>query len=135
MGRLVRVAVSIDEKLFKRFEELIEKRGYVNRSEAIRDLIRAALIEESLKEDNFAFGTITLVYDHHQRELSEKITDIEHGYLDNIISTMHIHIDHNHCLEVIAVKGKVREIKELADKLLTLKGVKHGKLVFTGIEP
>ncbi len=135
MGRLVRVAVSIDEKLFKRFEELIEKRGYVNRSEAIRDLIRAALIEESLKEDNFAFGTITLVYDHYQKELSEKITDIEHGYLDNIISTMHIHIDHNHCLEVIAVKGKVKEIKELADKLLTLKGVKHGKLVFTGIEP
>ncbi len=135
MGRLVRFAISLDEKLFKKFEDYLKDRGYVSRSEAIRDFIRGALIEENLKEDNFAFGTITLVYDHHQRELSERITDIEHGYLDNIISTMHIHIDHNHCLEVIAVKGKVKEIKELADKLLTLKGVKHGKLVFTGIEP
>ena len=138
MGRgkkLVRIALSLDEKLFKRFEELLEKKGYVNRSEAFRDLIRAALIEESLEDENFAFGTITLVYDHHQRELVERITEIEHGYLNNIISTMHIHIDHNHCLETIAVKGKVKEIKELANRLISLKGVKHGKLVFTGIEP
>ncbi|RKQ63986.1 CopG family transcriptional regulator [Thermovibrio guaymasensis] len=135
MAKLVRFAVSIDEKLFTKFEELIEKRGYVSRSEAVRDLIRAALIEEDLKEDKFAFGTITLVYDHHQKELTERITDIEHSYLNNIISTMHIHIDHHHCLEVIAVKGKVGELKELSDRLLTLKGVKHGKLVFTGIEP
>ena len=138
MGRgkkLVRVALSIDERLFKKFEEFIKAKGYVNRSEAFRDLIRRALIEEDLKEDSFAFGTITLVYDHHQRELVEKITEIEHGYLKNIISTMHIHIDHSHCLETIAVKGKVKEIKELADRLISLKGVKHGKLVFTGIEP
>jgi len=135
LAKLVRFAVSIDEKLFNKFEELIEKRGYVSRSEAVRDLIRAALIEEDLKEDKFAFGTITLVYDHHQKELTERITDIEHSYLNNIISTMHIHIDHHHCLEVIAVKGKVGELKELSDRLLTLKGVKHGKLVFTGIEP
>ncbi|WP_457678492.1 nickel-responsive transcriptional regulator NikR [Thermovibrio sp.] len=135
MGRLVRFAVSIDERLFEKFDKLIREKGYANRSEAVRDLIRGALIEENLKEDNFAFGTITLVYDHHQKELSEKITDIEHGYLDNIISTMHIHVDRHHCLEVIAVKGKVKEIKELANRLLTLKGVKHGKLVFTGIEP
>jgi len=133
--KLVRVALSIDERLFKKFEEFIKAKGYVNRSEAFRDLIRRALIEEDLKEDSFAFGTITLVYDHHQRELVEKITEIEHGYLKNIISTMHIHIDHSHCLETIAVKGKVKEIKELADRLISLKGVKHGKLVFTGIEP
>ncbi|WP_456457173.1 nickel-responsive transcriptional regulator NikR [Thermovibrio sp.] len=135
MGRLVRFTVSLDEKLFERFEKLMERKGYLSRSEAIRDLIRGALIEESLEENRFAFGTITLVYDHHQKELVEKITDIEHGYLENIISTMHIHIDHNHCMETIAVKGEARKIKELADKLLSLKGVKHGKLVFTGIEP
>ncbi|MEO2068830.1 MAG: nickel-responsive transcriptional regulator NikR [Desulfurobacteriaceae bacterium] len=135
MGRVARFAVSIDEKLLERFDEFIEKKGYVSRSEAIRDLIRNALIEESIGEDKEVFGTITIVYDHHQRELAEKITEIEHGFLDNIISTMHIHIDHHHCLETIAVKGKASVIKELADKIITLKGVKHGKLVVTGIEP
>jgi CopG family nickel-responsive transcriptional regulator len=135
MGRVARFAVSIDEKLLERFDEFIEKKGYVSRSEAIRDLIRNALIEESIGEDREVFGTITIVYDHHQRELAEKITEIEHGFLDNIISTMHIHIDHHHCLETIAVKGKASVIKELADRITTLKGVKHGKLVVTGIEP
>lgn len=135
MGRVVRFAVSIDEKLLKKFDEYLSRKGYLSRSEAVRDLIRGALIEESVSRDSFAFGTITIVYDHHQRELVERITEIEHSYLDNIISTMHIHIDHNHCLEAIAVKGKAGEIKELADKLISLKGVKHGKLVFTGIEP
>ena len=135
MGRVARFAVSIDEKLLERFNEFIEKKGYVSRSEAIRDLIRNALIEESIGEDREVFGTITIVYDHHQRELAEKITEIEHGFLDNIISTMHIHIDHHHCLETIAVKGKASVIKELADRITTLKGVKHGKLVVTGIEP
>jgi len=135
MGRVARFAVSIDEKLLERFDEFIEKKGYVSRSEAIRDLIRNALIEESIGEDKEVFGTITIVYDHHQRELAEKITEIEHGFLDNIISTMHIHIDHHHCLETIAVKGKASVIKELADRITTLKGVKHGKLVVTGIEP
>ncbi|ADY73732.1 transcriptional regulator NikR, CopG family [Desulfurobacterium thermolithotrophum DSM 11699] len=135
MGRVARFAVSIDEKLLEKFDQYIEKKGYVSRSEAVRDLIRNALIEESIGEDREVFGTITIVYDHHQKELAEKITDIEHGYLKNIISTMHIHIDHNHCLETIAVRGKASVIKELADKIITLKGVKHGKLVVTGIEP
>ncbi len=135
MGRVARFAVSIDEKLLEKFDDYIEKKGYVTRSEAVRDLIRNALIEESIGEDKDVFGTITIVYDHHQKELADKITEIEHNYLHNIISTMHIHIDHNHCLETIAVKGKASKIKELADKIITLKGVKHGKLVVTGIEP
>ncbi len=135
MGRVARFAVSIDEKLLERFDNFLEKKGYVSRSEAIRDLIRNALIEESIGEDREVFGTITIVYDHHKKELADRITDIEHSYLENIISTMHIHIDHNHCLETIAVKGKASKIKELADKIISLKGVKHGKLVVTGIEP
>jgi len=135
MGRVARFAVSIDEKLLEKFDDYIEKKGYVTRSEAVRDLIRNALIEESIGEDKEVFGTITIVYDHHQKELADKITEIEHSYLSNIISTMHIHIDHHHCLETIAVKGKASKIKELADKIITLKGVKHGKLVVTGIEP
>jgi CopG family nickel-responsive transcriptional regulator len=135
MGRVARFAISIDEKLLERFDSFIEKKGYVSRSEAIRDLIRNALIEESIGEDREVFGTITIVYDHHQKELTERITEIEHSYLENIISTMHIHIDHHHCLETIAVRGKASKIKELADRIITLKGVKHGKLVVTGIEP
>ncbi len=135
MGRVARFAVSIDEKLLERFDDFLEKKGYVSRSEAIRDLIRNALIEESIGEDREVFGTITIVYDHHKKELADRITDIEHSYLENIVSTMHIHIDHNHCLETIAVKGKASKIKELADKIISLKGVKHGKLVVTGIEP
>jgi CopG family nickel-responsive transcriptional regulator len=135
MGRVARFAISIDEKLLEKFDNFIEKKGYVSRSEAIRDLIRNALIEESIGEDREVFGTITIVYDHHQKELTDRITEIEHSYLKNIISTMHIHIDHNHCLETIAVRGKASKIKELADRIITLKGVKHGKLVVTGIEP
>ncbi|SMO45481.1 transcriptional regulator, CopG family [Balnearium lithotrophicum] len=135
MGRIVRLTVSLEEKLFEKFEKFIEEKGYLSRSEAIRDLIRAALIEKDLKPESFAFGTITVVYDHHQKDLVDRLTEIEHNYLENIISTMHIHIDHHHCLEVIAVKGRVKEIKELADKITSLKGVKHSKLVFTGIEP
>lgn len=135
MGKIARFAISIDENLLKKFDQYIEKKGYVSRSEAVRDLIRNGLIEESIGEDKKVFGTITIIYDHHQNELDERITDIEHSYLENIISTMHIHIDHNHCLEAIAVKGKASKIRELADKIITLKGVKHGKLVITGIEP
>jgi CopG family nickel-responsive transcriptional regulator len=135
MGRIVRLTVSLDEKLLEKFEKFIEEKGYLSRSEAIRDLIRAALIEKDLKPESFAFGTITVVYDHHQKDLVDKLTEIEHNYLENIISTMHIHIDHHHCLEIIAVKGRVKEIKELTDKITSLKGVKHSKLVFTGIEP
>jgi len=135
MGRVVRLTISLDEKLLEKFDRFLEEKGYSSRSEAIRDFIRSALIEKDLKPDSFAFGTITVVYDHHQKDLVDRLTEIEHGYLENIISTMHIHIDHHHCLEVIAVKGKVREIKELSDKITSLKGVKHSKLVFTGIEP
>jgi len=135
MGRLVRVTVSLEEKLMKRFEKFIQEKGYLSRSEAIRDLIRGALLEKDLKPDSFVFGTITVVYDHHKKDLVDKLTDIEHKFLDKVISTMHIHIDHHHCLEVIALKGKVKEIKELADKISSLKGVKHSKLVFTGTEP
>jgi CopG family nickel-responsive transcriptional regulator len=93
------------------------------------------LIQESIGEDKEVFGTITIIFDHHHGDLEERITSIEHSYLDNIISTMHIHLDHHHCMEAIAVKGKASVIRELADKIITLKGVKNGKLAVTGIEP
>jgi CopG family nickel-responsive transcriptional regulator len=134
MGRIARFAVTIDEGLLERFDAFIKKKGYVSRSEAVRDLIRGALLEDS-EEEREVFGTITIVFNHHQRELAERITEIEHSYLENIISTMHIHIDREHCLETIAVKGKARAVRELADKIISLKGVKHGKLTVTGAEP
>ncbi|WP_457569003.1 nickel-responsive transcriptional regulator NikR [Desulfurobacterium sp.] len=135
MAGIVRFGISIDEKLLERFDEYIEKKGYVSRSEAVRDLIRNALIEESVGEDKEVFGTITIVFDHHQKELEDKLTDIEHEHLGNIISSLHVHIDHHHCMETIVVKGKASEIRELADRIISQKGVKHGKLVVTGIEP
>ncbi len=135
MAGIVRFGISIDEKLLERFDEYIEKKGYVSRSEAVRDLIRNALIEESVGEDKNVFGTITIVFDHHQKELEDKLTDIEHDYMKNIISSLHVHIDHHHCMETIVVKGKASEIRELANKIISQKGVKHGKLVVTGIEP
>jgi CopG family nickel-responsive transcriptional regulator len=134
MGRITRFAVSLDEELLERFDEYIKKKGYTTRSEAVRDLIRNALVELAVGEDREVFGTITVVYDHHD-EVSEKITEIEHSFLQHIISTMHIHIDEKHCLETIALRGKASVIKKLADRILTLKGVKHGKLAVVGIEP
>ncbi|OMH40153.1 nickel-responsive transcriptional regulator NikR [Desulfurobacterium indicum] len=135
MAAIVRFGISIDGKLLEKFDEYIEKKGYVSRSEAVRDLIRNALIEESVGEDKEVFGTITIVFDHHQKELEDKLTDIEHKHLENIISSLHVHIDHHHCMETIVVKGKASEIRELADRIISQKGVKHGKLVVTGIEP
>ncbi|WP_457568726.1 nickel-responsive transcriptional regulator NikR [Desulfurobacterium sp.] len=135
MAGIVRFGISIDGKLLERFDEFIEKKGYVSRSEAVRDLIRNALIEESVGEDREVFGTITIVFDHHQKELEDKLTDLEHQHLNNIISSLHVHIDHHHCMETIVVKGKASEIRELADRIISQKGVKHGKLVVTGIEP
>ncbi len=135
MANVVRFGISIDDKLLSKFDEYIDRKGYVSRSEAIRDLIRDGLIQESIGEDKDVFGTITIIFDHHQGDLEERITTIEHSYLNNIISTMHIHLDHHHCMEAIAVKGKASVIRELADKIITLKGVKNGKLAVTGIEP
>jgi len=132
MSDLTRFGISIDDRLLRRFDELIAGKGYVNRSEAIRDLIRGALVEaEWAREDAETVGTVTLVYDHHTRDLSDKLTEQQHSHHDAIISALHVHLDAHHCLEVVVVKGKAREVKRLADELIGTKGVKHGKLVTT----
>ncbi len=132
MTKIIRFGVSIDERLLKRFDNLIKNKGYVNRSEAVRDLIRNVLVNEQWeKGDEETIGTVTLVYDHHTRELSDKLTEHQHAYHHNIISAMHVHLDAHHCLEVLAVKGKPETIKRLSDELIGTKGVKHGKLVTT----
>jgi CopG family nickel-responsive transcriptional regulator len=130
MAELTRFGISIDERLLQRFDALLQDKGYVNRSEAIRDLIRAALVEQEwAREDEETVGTVTLVYDHHTRDLADKLTEQQHAHHDAIVSTLHVHLDAHHCLEVVVVRGKAKEVKRLADELIGTKGVKHGKLV------
>jgi len=132
MGNTVRFGISIDEKLLANFDQLIEQKSYMNRSEAIRDLIRASLVEERLgSEDQEAVGTVTLVYNHHVRDLSDKLTEHQHSHHDQIISSLHVHLDAHNCLEVLIIRGVVRDIKQIANELIGVKGVKHGKLVMT----
>ena len=132
MGNTVRFGISLDEKLLDSFDQLIEQKSYMNRSEAIRDLIRASLVEERLgSDDRQAVGTVTLVYNHHVRDLSDKLTEHQHSHHDQIISALHVHLDAHNCLEVLVIRGAVRDIKQIADALIGVKGVKHGKLVMT----
>lgn len=129
---ITRFGISLEKALIEGFDNLIKKKGYSNRSEAIRDLIRDSLVMEEWEAGNVeTVGTITLVYSHHTRELADTLTDLQHHYHTSIISAMHIHLDEHNCLEVIIVKGKAKDIKTIADRLIGTKGVKHGKLSLT----
>ena len=128
MTNLFRFGISLEKKLLDEFDILIKRKNYSNRSEAFRDLIRQELVKEEWAEGSEVVGAITLVYDHHKRELVNKLTDIQHDFQGTIISTQHIHLDHDNCLELIAVKGAPTEISKLADTLKSVKGVKHGTL-------
>ena len=132
MPEVVRFSISTDERLLERFDALSAEKGYVNRSEAIRDLIRNALVEEqwSLGEAE-AVGTVTLVYDHHFSDLGDKLTEHQHTHHEAVVSTLHIHLDAHNCLEVVVLRGKASEIRHMADGLIGTKGVKHGKFVAT----
>ena len=131
MSKLSRTGVSLDEDLLQEFDRLISRRGYENRSEAIRDLIRRALLEETVDSNKSVVGTLTLVYDHHIPNLSEKLTDVQHRAGAMILAATHVHLDHHYCLEVIIMKGKSKELQAVADGILALRGVELGKLVLT----
>jgi CopG family nickel-responsive transcriptional regulator len=132
MSNIIRFGVAMEKKLLASFDQLNSKKGYKNRSEALRDLIRDNLIEEDWKMgEKETVGTVTIAYSHSVRELTDILTELQHHYHTEIISSMHVHLDEHNCLEVLAVKGKPRHIKEIADKLIATKGVKHGKLVMT----
>ncbi len=128
MSKVFRFGISLDKDLLDKFDRLIKEKSYSNRSEAFRDLIRQELIKKEWQEGKEIAGAITLIYNHHKRELLNKITDIQHDFQKIIISTQHIHLDHNNCLEIIAVKGNPKEAQKLADTLKSIKGVKHGTL-------
>ena len=134
MGDLVRFGVSAEEELMVNFDRLSASKGYSNRSEALRDLMRDALVQARLEEFPDAadvLGSLTLVYDHHARELAERMNEIQHERHELVVSVLHVHISHDDCLEVVALRGKARDVRELANALLSLKGVKHGKLFLT----
>ena len=125
---MFRFGVSLDKALLDKFDRYIRERNYSNRSEAFRDLIRQELIKKEWREGEDVAGAITLIYDHHRKDLLNKITDLQHDFQKVIISTQHIHLDHDNCLEIVAVRGTPEEVIKLADMLKSIKGVKHGTL-------
>lgn len=133
MSELIRFGVSIDGNLLESFDRLVETRGYSTRSEALRDLIREALVTEKIESqsDTRALGTLTIVYDHHAKDLVQEMGDIQHDYHQLVLSVMHLHVSHDDCMEVIALNGIVADIVELSNRILSLKGIKHGKLFLT----
>jgi len=131
MGDLVRTGLSLERELLERFDAAISRRGYQNRSEAIRDLIREHLVEEAVEDNKVIVGTLTMVYDHHQPNLSAKLIEAQHEAASKVLAATHVHLDHHHCLEVVILKGRSGEVKSLADRILSLRGVKHGQLTVT----
>lgn len=128
---LIRYGISLPEILSRKFDQLIKKKKYTNRSEAIRDLIRHALVEEEIKSNVEVVAVVNLLYNHHKRELSERLTELQHQHHHLVLSSMHVHLDHTNCLETIVMQGMSQEVKQLADLLIVSKGVKHGKLSLT----
>lgn len=128
MSKLVRFGISLGEDLLARFDELVAARGYASRSEAFRDLIRASLVEEEWRAGGEVAGAITLVYDHHRKDLVNRLADIQHDAHGLVVSTQHIHLDHDHCLEIIAVRGRAKDVRRLADSLRSVKGVLQGAI-------
>lgn len=132
MGVLSRIGIALDSELLKRFDRLIARQGYTNRSEAFRDLIRDRLVtERTAAPDAPVVGTVTLIYDHHAHGISEKLTEVQHAHHELVVSTSHAHLDHDSCLEVLIVHGRAAEVADFADRLIGLKGVEHGRLVMT----
>ena len=136
MGDITRFGISIDSDLLDSFDRLITHKGYQNRSEAIRDLIRAASVEDKTDagQDEMV-GTVTMVYNHHVRDLADKLTEHQHHHHHQIVSALHVHLDAHNCLEVLVLRGSSSDINKIADELLGVKGVKHGKLFLTSATP
>ena len=129
---VARITISLPSDLLRQLDEVFERKRYTNRSLAMADMIRNHLVEDRWKfGDEEIAGTITLVYDHHKQHVQEVLTDIQHDHHDAIVSTLHVHLDHNNCLEVLVVRGKARVVQEIADELIGAKGIKHGKLTVT----
>lgn len=126
-----RFGVSLDEKTLQRLDHLVVEKQFPNRSQAIRFLIEKNVVEQKWEDNREVAGAVVLVFDHHKRNLSDRSVNIQHDHHKLVLSVMHVHLDHNHCLETIAVKGKANELTSLAEKLIGMKGIKHGELMMT----
>ena len=131
MADLVRTGVSLERELLEKFDQTIARRGYQNRSEAIRDLIREHLVSEEGDQNKVIAGTLTIVYDHHRPNLTERLVEIQHRAHTQVLAATHVHLDHHNCLEVVIMKGRSAELRQIANQILSLRGVKHGKFVVT----
>ncbi|MBN1962380.1 MAG: nickel-responsive transcriptional regulator NikR [Deltaproteobacteria bacterium] len=131
MDKLSRFSVSIETDLLNRFLRIAKKHGWNNRSEALRNLIRNALVQDEWHDNADVTGTITIVYDHHKHDLSDRLTSIQHDHHDLVLAATHIHLDHDNCLEMIAVRGNAKQVQKIADALIGTRGVKHGTLSLT----
>jgi CopG family nickel-responsive transcriptional regulator len=131
MSTLIRTGISLDSELLRRFDRVIRKKGYKNRSEAIRDLVRDYAVAEDVEENRTVVGTLTMVYDHHRPKLSEQLIEAQHDAENKVLAATHVHLDHHNCLEVIIMRGRSSDVSHIADRILSLRGVKHGKLVLT----
>lgn len=131
MADLARIGVSLEHDLLKWFDDVISKKNYDNRSEAIRDLIRDHMVAEEIDKNKVVVGTLTVVYDHHRRNLTEKLVEMQHRAGGRVLAATHVHLDHHNCLEVIIMKGRGGDLRDLANAILSLRGVKHGQLVVT----
>ncbi len=129
-----RFGVSLEEDMLNSLDELVKNNKFPNRSRAIRHLIKSTLIEDKIDNNKIVAGAIVIVYDHHKRELNNKLMNVQHDHHDLVLSTQHVHLEHDLCLENIALKGKAKELLHLADRIIGTKGIKHGKLVMTDIE-
>ena len=125
MSRLIRFGVSIEERLLKKFDKLLRKQYYKNRSEALRDLIRSELIKEEWLKKGKITGGIAFVYNHHKRQLVNNLLDVQHDHQDIVVSSQHVHLDHDNCLEIVIVKGESEKVRNLFFSIKALKGVKH----------
>jgi CopG family transcriptional regulator, nickel-responsive regulator len=131
MAQLTRTGVSLEDDLLKQFDKVIARRGYKNRSEAIRDLIRESLVDEAVDQNRPVVATLSMIYDHHKPNLSNKLNEIQHHSHGSVLAATHVHLDEDNCLEVVIMKGRSGEVQHLADHMLAMRGVKHGKLVVT----
>ncbi len=131
MGKLTRFSVSIDSDLLERFLRMARSKGWKNRSLALRNVMRESLVREEWRSNDEVVGTITIVYDHHKRELTERLTSLQHDHHNAVMAATHIHLDHDNCMEMIAVGGKASQVKKIADSLIGMRGVKHGTLSAT----
>ena len=134
MGETVRFGVSLDADLLEKFDALCDRQGCPSRSEALRDIIRDTLVQDSLRSDTAdAAGVLTLVYDHHVRDLSRKLNERQHDDYNVVVASLHVHRDHHHCLEILVLKGQAGQLRSLADQLRSIRGVKHGTFSITAI--